>query len=214
MADADLAMAVPSVFFGAVGTAGQRCTSTRRLYLQRRIADEFLERLTRLYKAVSPGDPLVESTLIGPLHTATAVQNYTNTIEHLRSIGADILIGGEVCRQAPLDSGNFVQPTISIPKSVNTRDKIWSTETFAPILNVAVFDELDQAIEWNNAVPQVIFFRFWEIFRAQHIRRVFLAVSGRGTSVMLGVGSGPAAQMQALSMLVATASLPPLLISF
>lgn len=160
MADADLAMAVPSVFFGAVGTAGQRCTSTRRLYLQRRVADEFLERLTKLYKAVSPGDPLAESTLIGPLHTATAVQNYTNTIEHLRSIGADILIGGEVCRQAPLTSGNFVQPTISVPKSVDTRDKIWSTEVFAPILNVAVFDELDQAIEWNNAVPQVRFLKF------------------------------------------------------
>ncbi|KAF9034694.1 NAD-aldehyde dehydrogenase [Hymenopellis radicata] len=161
MADADLSMAVPSVFFGAVGTAGQRCTSTRRLFLQRGIADEFLQRITTLYSAVDPGDPLVDSTLIGPLHTKNAVHNYSNTVAHLRSIGADIVIGGDVCTQAPLDSGNFVQPTVSIPKSVDMRDRIWSTETFAPILNVAIFDELDQAIEWNNAVPQGLSSSLW-----------------------------------------------------
>lgn len=155
MADADLSLAVPSVFFGAVGTAGQRCTSTRRVYLHRDIASEFLERLQRLYATVKPGDPLVEGTLLGPLHSSTALKTYSDAIEHLRSIKAEILTGGDRYTEAPLDVGNFVQPTIAIPKSFNPTEQIWSTETFAPILNVAVFDDLDEAISWNNAVPQV-----------------------------------------------------------
>jgi aldehyde dehydrogenase family 7 protein A1 len=157
MPDADLSLAVPAVFFGAVGTAGQRCTSTRRLYLHRNIAPEFLTRLRKLYASIQPGDPLVEDTLLGPLHSTAAVNTYKDTIEHLHSIGAQVLTGGKQYMEAPLDAGHFVQPTIAIPKSVDTSSRIWSTETFAPILNVAVFDELEQAIEWNNAVPQVRF---------------------------------------------------------
>jgi aldehyde dehydrogenase family 7 member A1 len=155
MPDADLSMAVPAVFFGAVGTAGQRCTSTRRLYLHRQIANEFLERLQKLYAGIKPGDPLIGSTLLGPLHTSTAVDTYGSTVEHLRSINAEILAGGSRFLEAPFDAGNFVQPTLAIPKSVDTSDSIWSTETFAPILNAGIFDDLEQAIEWNNAVPQV-----------------------------------------------------------
>lgn len=157
MPDADLSMAVPSVFFGAVGTAGQRCTSTRRLYLHRDIAPEFLQRLHKLYSTVKPADPLAENTLLGPMHTSAALNVYTDAIKHLQSVNAEILTGGKRYEDAPLDAGNFVQPTIAIPKSVNPTDQIWSTETFAPILNVAVFDELDDAIGWNNAVPQVRF---------------------------------------------------------
>lgn len=155
MPDADLSLAVPSVFFGAVGTAGQRCTSTRRLYLHRDIAPQFLDRLRKLYATVKPADPLAKDTLLGPMHTKGAVKIYSNAIEHLKSIDAEILTGGSRYNEAPLDAGNFVQPTIAIPKSVNHTDYIWKTETFAPILNVAVFDDLEQAIEWNNAVPQV-----------------------------------------------------------
>jgi aldehyde dehydrogenase family 7 protein A1 len=155
MADADLELAVPSVFFGAVGTAGQRCTSTRRLYLHRDIAPQFLDRLRKLYATVKPGDPLVENTLVGPLHSHGALKTYSDAIEHLRSIDADILTGGSRYSDAPLNAGNFVQPTIAIPKSVDPSEHIWKTETFAPILNAAVFDDLEQAIEWNNAVPQV-----------------------------------------------------------
>ncbi|KAG6840862.1 hypothetical protein C0991_003665 [Blastosporella zonata] len=156
MADADLSLALPSVFFGAVGTAGQRCTSTRRLYLQRDIAPEFLERLQKLYATVRPADPLVESTLMGPLHSSAALKTYGDTISHLRSINAEILTGGNRYTEAPLDAGNFVQPTIAIPKSADPKDQIWSTETFAPILNAAIFDDLEEAIGWNNAVPQVM----------------------------------------------------------
>lgn len=155
MPDADLSLAVPSVFFGAVGTAGQRCTSTRRLYLHSRIAPEFLERLQKLYKSLKPGDPLVNGTLLGPLHSRTACHTYSNAIQHLRSSGAEILTGGNKYDQTPFNSGNFVEPTIAIPKSSISNDIIWKTETFAPILNVAIFDELKQAIHWNNSVPQV-----------------------------------------------------------
>ena len=158
MPDADLSLAVPSVFFGAVGTAGQRCTSTRRLYLHRNIASEFLERLRKLYTTVKPADPLADKTLLGPLHSHAGLKAYSDTIEHLRSINAEILTGGNRYTETPLDAGNFVQPTIAIPKSIDPTDHIWKREAFAPILNVGVFDSLEQAIEWNNAVPQVRLF--------------------------------------------------------
>ncbi|KAF9011864.1 Aldehyde/histidinol dehydrogenase [Cyathus striatus] len=161
MPDADLSLAVPAVFFGAAGTAGQRCTSTRRLYLHRAIAPEFLERLQKLYGSVVPGDPLVDGTLLGPLHTRAACDVYDKAVQHLRSTGAEILIGGKRYHKAPLDSGNFVEPTIAFPKSVDHSEHIWKTETFAPILNAAIFDDLEQAIEWNNAVPQGLSSSLW-----------------------------------------------------
>ncbi len=155
MPDADLSLALPSVFFGAVGTAGQRCTSTRRLYIHRSIATEFLERLQKLYKSIIPGDPLESRTLLGPLHTRSACRTFSSAIERLRSSGAEILVGGNQYSNKPWASGNFVEPTIAIPKSPEPSDYIWRTETFAPILNVAIFDELEEAIQWNNKVPQV-----------------------------------------------------------
>jgi len=154
MPDADLSLAVPAVFFGAVGTAGQRCTSTRRLYLHRTIAPDFLSRLQKLYASVQVGDPLEDGTLLGPLHTQAAISIYSDAIKHLQDTDADILIGGKRYEDAPLKNGNFVQPTIAIPNILDPKNQIWSTETFAPILNAAVFDDIEQAIEWNNAVPQ------------------------------------------------------------
>lgn len=161
MPDADLSLAIPGVFFGSVGTAGQRCTSTRRLFLHRDVATEFLDRLKKLYTSIRPGDPLVEDTLLGPMHNKAAVNVYDNTINHLQSINAEILCGGKKYVEAPFSAGNFVQPTIAVPKTVNMRDEIWSTETFAPILNAAIFDDLEEAIEWNNAVPQGLSSSLW-----------------------------------------------------
>lgn len=161
MPDADLSMAVPAVFFGAVGTAGQRCTSTRRLYLHRDIAPRFLDALQKLYASVRVGDPLVASTLLGPLHTRTAVDTYSSAVKCLREKGAQILTGGQRYDRDGLLQGNFVQPTIAIPKSIDPTDTIWSTETFAPVLNVGVFDDLEQAIGWNNAVPQGLSSSLW-----------------------------------------------------
>lgn len=161
MPDADLSMAVPALFFGAVGTAGQRCTSTRRLFLHREIAPRFLDALQKHYASVRVGDPLARSTLLGPLHTSAAVGVYSKAVERLRENGAQILTGGQRYDQDGLRQGNFVQPTIAIPKSVNPTDTIWSTETFAPILNVGIFDELEEAIGWNNGVPQGLSSSLW-----------------------------------------------------
>ncbi|KAK7683850.1 hypothetical protein QCA50_013228 [Cerrena zonata] len=165
MPDADLSLAVPAVFFGAVGTAGQRCTSTRRLYLHRSIAPEFLSKLQSLYSSLQPGDPLDTSTLLGPLHNKAAVGIYSNAINRLRSAGAEILVGGSTYAsqelRETLGGGNWVKPTIAMPQEVNVGHPIWSEETFAPILTVGVFDELEEAIEWNNGVPQGLSSSLW-----------------------------------------------------
>jgi aldehyde dehydrogenase family 7 member A1 len=156
MPDADLKLAVPSVFFGAVGTAGQRCTSTRRLFLHRSIATDFLSRLQQLYATVIPGDPLDAATLYGPLHSKASVELFERAVKNLRLKDVQILSGGDKYASSKLAlGGNFVQPTIAMPKEMNPAETFWQTETFGPILHVAVFDDLDQAIHWNNSVPQV-----------------------------------------------------------
>jgi aldehyde dehydrogenase family 7 protein A1 len=202
MPDADLSLAVPAVFFGSVGTAGQRCTSTRRLYLHRSIASEFLSRLQKLYAspALRPGDPLDARTLLGPLHSRAALDVYDGAIKDLKAAGAQILIGGGggdggryEGLEPPLDRGNFVRPTIAIPRKhpkslakfpskiadaaaaanadpavpvaaaavADHGDRLWVKERFAPVLLVAEFDELEEAIAWNNAVPQGLSSSLW-----------------------------------------------------
>lgn len=194
MPDADLTMAVPSVFFGAIGTAGQRCTSTRRLYLHRAIASDFLDRLQKVYSTLKPGDPLDEATLLGPVHSATAVNIYENAVRHLQDTDAKILAGGSRYMAADLPvghQGNFVQPTIAIPNSVDPADPLWQTECFAPILNCAVFDDLEEAIRWNNAVPQVGWQDTHLLIFLIHTARACLRVSGRVISETLAHGLGP-----------------------
>ncbi|KAI9513438.1 NAD-aldehyde dehydrogenase [Russula earlei] len=170
MPDADLSLAVPAVFFGSVGTAGQRCTSTRRLYLHRAIAPEFLSRLRTLYAspALRPGDPLDPRTLLGPLHSRAALDIFDNAIAELKAADAHILVGaGQDGGRyedlpAPLDRGHFVRPTIAAPRSKpGPTSALWTTERFAPVLYVAEFDELEEAIEWNNAVPQGLSSSLW-----------------------------------------------------
>ena len=165
MPDADLSLAVPAVFFGAVGTAGQRCTSTRRLYLHRDIAPSFLSRLLSLYKSLTPGDPLAPATLLGPLHTRAAVGIYSSAIERLRAAGAELLCGaapyGADALPSALAGGNWVQPTVAVPTKVDLAHDVWRTETFAPVLCVGVFDELEEAIAWNNGVPQGLSSSLW-----------------------------------------------------
>lgn len=166
LSDADLDLALPAVFFGSIGTAGQRCTSTRRLFLQRSIAPTFIERLQSAYKTLRPGDPLAEHTLLGPMHTRRATSMYTDAINTLRSSGAEILAGGGLYDASDFDSDNlargfFVRPTIAQPASSDPGQALWTRETFAPILNVAVFDELEEAIALNNSVPQGLSSSLW-----------------------------------------------------
>lgn len=165
MPDADLELAVPAVFFGWVGTAGQRCTSTRRLYVHESIADDFINRLVKLNSNLKPGDPLHPDTLLGPVHSKTAIEIYKAAIQRLHKAGAKILSGGSAYESGSLESsfsgGNYVQPTIAVFDSVDITRPEWREETFAPILSVAKFKNLEEAIKWNNGVPQGLSSSLW-----------------------------------------------------
>lgn len=146
-ADADLDMTLRAVLFGAVGTAGQRCTSTRRLLLHRSIADTFLERLLRAYKSIPAGDPLDEKTLLGPLVDEGAVDDMMAALAQARSQGGEILCGGKRIDRP----GCFVEPTIVRARADMP---IVQEETFAPILYVIEYDNLEQGIDLQNGVRQ------------------------------------------------------------
>jgi aldehyde dehydrogenase (NAD+) len=145
MEDADPEMVLRAVLFGAVGTAGQRCTTTRRLFLQRGIAARVMEALVGAYRQVRIGDPMEETTLMGPLVNRRAVDDMMDGLRRIRQQGGEILFGGERIL------GNFVEPTL-----VRARPEmpILKEEIFAPILYLIEFDDLDQAIHWHNDVPQ------------------------------------------------------------
>jgi aldehyde dehydrogenase (NAD+) len=145
MNDADLDLALRAVLFGAVGTAGQRCTTTRRLFLQRGIAPRLIDALLHAYKQVKIGDPLEESTLMGPLVNRRAVDDMMDGLRRIREQGGEILFGGE--RMV----GNYVQPALA---RARPDMPILKEEIFAPILYLVEFDDLDQAIHWHNDVPQ------------------------------------------------------------
>jgi len=146
--DADLDLVVPAVMFGAVGTAGQRCTTTRRLIVARRHHDAIVARLATAYGQVRIGDPLDAATLMGPLIDATAVDNYRRALEEARAAGGTVVCGGNV-RAGP---GFYVEPTIVT--GLSAACDVVQRETFAPILYVTPFDTLDDAIAENNRVPQ------------------------------------------------------------
>jgi len=145
---ANLDMAIPATVFGAVGTAGQRCTSTRRIIIQEEIMDSFVERLQKAYKQVRIGDPLEDGTLMGPLVDAGAVEVYEQAIREINDVGGKILAGGKALKDRP---GYFVEPTIVLGE--NHWDII-QRETFAPILYIIPFKTIEEAIELHNAVPQ------------------------------------------------------------
>jgi aldehyde dehydrogenase (NAD+) len=145
--DADLDLALRAVLFGAVGTAGQRCTSTRRLFLQRGIADRFVERLTSAYESVRIGDPLDAETLMGPLVNAQAIDDMMAALERARAEGAEVVYGGNRIDRP----GYFVEPTIV---RAQKHLDVARDETFAPVLYVFPVDSLDEAIEAQNSVDQ------------------------------------------------------------
>ncbi|MBT4359760.1 MAG: aldehyde dehydrogenase family protein [Candidatus Marinimicrobia bacterium] len=145
---ANLDMAIPATVFGAVGTAGQRCTSTRRIIIQEEIMDSFIERLQKAYKQVRIGDPLVEGTLMGPLVDAGAVEVYEQAIREIKEVGGKIIAGGNALKEK---GGYFVEPTLVLGE--NHWDII-QRETFAPILYIIPFKTIEEAIELHNAVPQ------------------------------------------------------------
>jgi aldehyde dehydrogenase (NAD+) len=142
---ANLDLAVPAIVFGAVGTAGQRCTTTRRVFVHSSRAAELERRLVHAYTQVKIGDPLESGTLMGPLIDPRAVDSYKTAVAAAQSAGGELLTGGKVLAK---NGGNFVEPAIVRAKND------WSivqTETFAPILYVIHVDSLNDALEQQNA---------------------------------------------------------------
>lgn len=148
MSDANIDMVVRAVLFGAVGTAGQRCTSIRRLFLQRGIAAEVQERLVKAYQQVRVGDPMDPKTLMGPLIDKGAVDHMMRALAVIQEQGGQVLTGGKALNTG---GGCYVEPTIvrSHPGMAMLKE-----EVFAPLLHIIEFDELEEAIAWHNDVPQ------------------------------------------------------------
>jgi len=144
---ADLTLAVRAILFGAVGTAGQRCTTTRRLFVHESRADELAAMLVKVYGQVRVGNPLEQGVLMGPLIDRGAVEAYRAAIEEARNAGGTLLCGGKVLDR----SGFFVEPAIV---RAQNHWPVVQRETFAPILYLMTYRTMEEAIELQNAVPQ------------------------------------------------------------
>ncbi|MFQ6606339.1 MAG: aldehyde dehydrogenase family protein [Fidelibacterota bacterium] len=144
---ANLDLAIPAITFGAVGTAGQRCTTTRRVIVHESRQEELVDGLINAYRQVRIGDPLDKNTLMGPLINQAAVELYQKALEELLPQGGEILYGGHVLER----DGFFVEPTIV--RAQNDWE-IVQQETFAPILYIIRYRELEEAIQLHNSVPQ------------------------------------------------------------
>lgn len=147
MEDADLELAFNGSIFSAVGTAGQRCTTLRRIMVQESVYDKFVNRYVSAYKAFKKGDPLVRGTLLGPVHSARAVSDFEKAIQAIKAQGGKVLTGGNVIP----GEGHYVEPTVV---EIRHDADIVKQENFVPITYVMKFKTLEQAIEWNNEVPQ------------------------------------------------------------
>jgi aldehyde dehydrogenase (NAD+) len=140
---ADLKLVTPAIIFGAIGTAGQRCTTTRRVFIHASVYEKLVKALVAAYKKIRIGDPLDQSNLMGPLIDAQAVAGFKRAVAAAKKQGGKILVGGNVIKS----SGYFVEPTII---AANNEWDIVQQETFAPILYVMKFKTLDEAIAMQN----------------------------------------------------------------
>lgn len=151
--EADIKMALTAVAFGAVGTCGQRCTSTRRVLVQEDIYEEFITRLVNAYERITLkiGDPLNPETIVGPMIDKGAVAAYLNAINEAQKEGGKVLYGNKVLGGNGYETGTYVVPTIVEAKN---NFHIVQEETFAPVLYVMKFKTIEEAIEIQNGVPQ------------------------------------------------------------
>lgn len=149
--NADLDMAIIGAVFGAVGTAGQRCTSTRRLIIHESVYDEVKNRLVKAYGQLKIGNPLDVNNHVGPLIDQDAVNQYLTSIEKCKAEGGKFVVEGGVLDGAQYESGCYVKPCIA---EVENSFEIVQHETFAPILYIMKYKNLEEAIEMQNDVPQ------------------------------------------------------------
>jgi aldehyde dehydrogenase (NAD+) len=149
--EADLKLVIPAVVFGAVGTCGQRCTTTRRLIVHQSVYEEVKTALTKAYSQLKIGNPLIPENHVGPLIDVDAVHSYAAAIQQAIKEGGKLLAGGQTLVGEGYESGCYLQPAIV---EMNSQTDIVKEETFAPILYVIPYDSLDEAIAMQNAVPQ------------------------------------------------------------
>ena len=150
---ADLDMTLQSVVFGAVGTCGQRCTSTRRLIIHESVYDIVKTRLVAAYESISDriGDPLEKDTLVGPLVDGTAVNNFLHAIEEVQKEGGTLVYGGTSLKGEKYPNGNYVLPAVV---EAENHYQMVQEETFAPIVYLIKYKAIEDAIALNNNVPQ------------------------------------------------------------
>ena len=145
--DSNMDIAIPGIVFGAVGTTGQRCTSTRRVFVHSSMIDDFTSKLANAYNQVRIGDSLDSNTLMGPLIDEGAIKDYQNALVKIKEEGGEIICGGNRLDR----DGYFVDPVIA---RVKNHYKIVQEETFAPILYVMEYNTIEEAIDMHNDVPQ------------------------------------------------------------
>jgi aldehyde dehydrogenase (NAD+) len=148
---ADLDLTVRGIVFSAAGTAGQRCTSLRRVLAHRSVADELVDRLTTAYRSLPIGNPLEDGTLVGPLIDEAAYDGYVAALEKAQANGGTLVAGGERVLADEAPDAFYVQPAIV---RMPTQSEIVQAETFAPILYVLGYDDFDEALAMHNEVPQ------------------------------------------------------------
>ena len=182
---ANLDLALPAILFGAVGTAGQRCTSTRRIICHASVRDELVRRLCKAYEDVRVGDPRQPDTLMGPLVTLQAVADMGQAIERLQREGGEVLSGGEPLEGASYPGGHYLTPCIAAARN---EFEIVQEETFGPILYIleygsagaspkAAVDEIEQAVSMHNDVPQGLSSAIF----TEHVREAEYFLSNRGS---------------------------------
>jgi aldehyde dehydrogenase (NAD+) len=148
---ADLDLAVRGLVFSAAGTAGQRCTSLRRVIAHSSIADELVQRLAAAYQTLPIGSPLADGTLVGPLIDRAAYEGYVTALEKAQANGGQLLAGGQRVLADDAAEAYYVQPALV---RMPTQSDIVQAETFAPILYVLTYDDFDEALALHNEVPQ------------------------------------------------------------
>ena len=148
---ADLDLAVRGIVFAAAGTAGQRCTTLRRVIAHRSVADPLVERLAAAYATLPIGSPLDDGTLVGPLIDQASYDGYAGALEKARANGGEVVAGGSRVLAGEAPDAYYVQPAIV---RMPTQSEIVQTETFAPILYVLTYDDFDEALAMHNDVPQ------------------------------------------------------------
>ena len=171
--DADMDMALRATLFGAVGTAGQRCTSTRRIIIHESVKEKFVSQLTAAYKQVSIGNPLEGDTLMGPLIDAGAVADMDRALAKVTEQGGKVLYGGGTVDVEGLEGGFYVRPAIV---EAENHYPMVQEETFAPILYIIEYSTMDQALALHNGVPQGLSSAVFT--RSMHYQEEFLSHRG------------------------------------